>query len=184
MRHCSSVPSPCQPHIIVLLLAVFLGLPSPSRAQAAIGFGVTRQRVSAGNRRESLNGYNAAVAFRIAPRLGLLIGGEQIGHDGSATRDEYSVDSFRTGLQLLIARNRVIELNLATGVGLHSLNLDREEDGAGANVFVQAEVAFHPLPEVGLYIGGIAQSLGGFGTSIGGSTLGFNVGLQLRSDGW
>lgn len=67
MRHCPSVPSPCQPYTIVILLALSLGLPSPSRAQAAIGLGFTRQRVSAGNRRESLNGYNAAVVFRLAP---------------------------------------------------------------------------------------------------------------------
>ena len=184
MGHCPAVPRTCQPYMIALAVTLLLAPPSLTHAQAAVGLGFTRQHVSAGNRRESLNGYSLDLAIRIAPRLGLLIGAEQIGHGGSTTRDEFSVQSFRTGLQLLVVRSRVVDLSFSTGVGLHTLELDREEDGAGATAFVQAQVAFHPLPVVGLYIGGIAQSLDGFGRSIGGSTLGFNFGLQLRGDGW
>jgi hypothetical protein len=107
-----------------------------------------------------------------------------MGHDGNATRDEFSVGSFRTGLQMLVVRSRLVELSFAAGVGLHSLALDREEDGAGATAFVQAQLTLHPLPVVGFSVGGIAQSFNGFGQSIGGSALGLTLGFQLRSDDW
>jgi hypothetical protein len=37
---------------------------------------------------------------------------------------------------------------------------------------------------VGLSIGGIAQSFSGFGSTIGGSSVGLTLGIQLGSDGW
>lgn len=184
MRHDLAVPRTCHPYLFALIAVALLVVPSLAAAQAAFGVSFTRQGVSAGNRSEGLSGYNLDLSIRLAPRLALLIGGGEMGHDGNTTRDEFTLQSFRTGLQMLAVRNRAVDLSFAVGVGLHSLSLDREEDGAGTTAFVQAQLSVHPLPVVGFSVGGIAQSFSGFGNSIGGNSVGLTLGIQLRSSDW
>lgn len=184
MRHSTTVSRTCQTHLFTLILATSLLLPAIARAQAAVGIGYTRQRVSASNRREILNGYTLDVAIPVAARLGLVFGGGQMGHDGNSTRDEFLVGSFRAGIQIFIARSRAADLTLGTGLGLHSLGLDREEDGAGSTVYIHGQLTVHPVPVLGIQLGGIAQSFSGFQQTIGGSSFGLTLGIQLRSSDW
>ena len=184
MRHNQAIPRTCQLHIVAFMTVVLSGLASTGWAQASVNLGFTRQRVSAADRTEGLSGYNLDVAIRLASRLNLLIGGEQMGHGGNSVRDEFTVGLVRTGLQIQAVRSRAAELNFGFGLGLHSISLDREEDGGGATGFIQAQLTIHPFPVVGFTIGGIAQSFSGFGPTIGGNSVGLTLGIQLRGNDW
>lgn len=184
MRHFNTLPRTCHTHILALIAAILLALPAAVGAQAAVGIGYTRQRVSAGGREEILHGYTFDLAIPLSRRLGLVFGGEHLGHGGTSTRDEFTLGAFRAGLQIFAARSSAADVTFGLGLGLHSLGLDREEDGAGSTVYVHGQLTIHPVPVLGIQFGGIAQSFSGFQQSIGGSSYGLTLGVQLRSRDW
>ncbi len=184
MRDSSRLLRACRPHLAIATV-LLLASPAPrAHAQVAFSAGYTRQHVDAGLRSEGLSGYSGEAAIRVGRRVNLTLGGEQLGHDASATRGVFKFSAFRVGVQLLAAHSRSADLSFGTGLGVFSFDQDDEDDGGGISGFLQAQLAIYPIPVVGVYVGGIAQALDGVGRVRGGSSLGLNLGIQLRSDGW
>lgn len=185
MRIRSIVREVYQPHQLALLFLLVLGASPGLGAQMAASGGYARQHLDAGIHSGGIAGYSMDLAVRVGRRVDLLFGYEQLDHEPDAVSGERHLWSFRTGIHVLAARSRVVELGLATGIGLFELDVDSEDNnGGGLTGFVQARLTIHPVPVVGVYLGGMAQALSALGVGGGGTSYGLALGVQLRSDGW
>lgn len=185
MRH-SPRPHSCLVHTTVMVLAQLIVGPAALPGQAAVSVGYTRQSLETAVGTRAVDGYSMDLGLRIARRVDLLLGYEQLhrGEDALARRREFW--TIRTGIQVLAGRSRLLNLGLGVGAGLFGLDVDSEDhNGGGLTGFAQARLMIHPVPIVGVYLGGVAQAMGNVGpTGSGGTAYGLTFGVQLRSDGW
>ncbi len=183
MRHVHRSIRVCRLHILTLALLAGTTLTTSAPAQVALGAGYTWQRASAGARHESLRGPSVELVGRVARRVGLLFAVDQFGYGSSRAREGFSLTSLRAGVRVLLVREEAIDLGVGGGLGLHSLDVGREEDGPGSTVFADVHLALHPVRYLGVFLGATVRSLSGF-QGIGGHSTGLTLGIQLRGPSW
>ncbi len=183
MRHASHDHAPCQSRILAVALTL-MALSTDLAAQALVSFGYSRQHVNAGTRSESLGGFAGELDIRLARPIGLLLGYESVGHGFTGGRDPFQLGVFKTGVLLRPGTGRYGSFDIGVGLGLASLDVDREEDGGGTMLFLEPRFCLYPAAVAGACVGGVVHSMAGIGSNIDASSWGLTLSLVVRPPGW